>query len=162
MYDVVSRWSGTVGTMSRQLNELVGQHEAIKVYMQTLIKSAEKLAEQTAEARDRLYNYRCSLYDFKDAIWYHLETDEHVFRSIFGDSYEDDPVAEHREIQRLVNEMIAMADNTLVEKMGPEDLNLYCRKIGEAFKKVCRLIELHIAREDNILERVQKALNNNN
>ena len=146
-------------TSREAMKELVGEHEAIIVYMQSLMKSAASLAAQSVPAKDRIWNYRYRLYDFKDAVWYHLEVDERIFKTLLGDTYMEDPIEEHREIQRLVNDMIAMADNTLVEKMGQEELNLYCASLGNAFGKICKLIELHIARENAILERVQKALN---
>lgn len=146
---------------SRELmKELMGEHEAIKAYMQSLMKSAENLNAQPARAKDRLWNYRYRLYDFKDAIWYHLEIDERVFKSLFGDAYQEDPVEEHREIQQLVNDMIALADSAIIEKLEQAQLHQYCGKLGKAFDRICKLIELHIAKENAILERVQKALNN--
>jgi hypothetical protein len=148
-----------VKTSQEAMKELMGEHEAIMVYMHSLTKSAEGLVVQPARAKERLWNYRQRLYDFKDAIWYHLELDERIFKSVLGDAFVEDPVEEHQEIQRLVNDMILMADNTIVDNMGQEELDLYCSSLGEAFRKICQLIELHIARENSILERVQKALN---
>jgi hypothetical protein len=142
-----------------QMKELIGEHEAIMVYMQSLTKSAEDLAARPGQARERIWNYRQRLYDFKDAIWYHLEIDERIFKSLLGDTYLEDPIEEHQEIQQLVNNMILLADNAVIENMGQEELSQYCESLGKAFKKICRLIELHIAKENAILERVQQALN---
>ena len=146
-------------TGKEALKELIGEHEAIKAYMQTLTRSAENLTARQEGASERLCNYRYGLYDFKDAIWYHLEIDERVFKSLFGDSYTEDPVEEHREIQQLVEDTIALADSAVIENLGLEELNQHCANIGSAFKKICKLIELHIAKENTILERVQNALN---
>ena len=148
-----------MGAMSKEMKELIGEHQAIMAYMQTLSKTAEKLAAQPAAAKEQLWKYRYGLYDFKDALWYHLEIDERVFKSLFGDAYLEDPIEEHREIQQLVDDMIALADDAAIEKMGQEELNQYCIKIGTAFKKICKLIELHIAKENAILEGVQATLN---
>jgi hypothetical protein len=148
-----------MGAMSKEMKELIGEHDAIKAYMQSLMKSAEKLAAQPAQAKERLCNYCYALYDFKDAIWYHLEVDEKVFKSLLGDAYPEDPVEEHREIQQLVSDVIALADNAAIAKLEQERLNEYCAKLGEAFDRICKLIELHIAGENAILERVQDALN---
>jgi hypothetical protein len=142
-----------------EMKELIGEHEAILAYMQSLTKSAEDLAARPAQSKERIWNYRCRLYDFKDAIWYHLEIDERIFKSLLGDTYLEDPIEEHHEIQQLVNEMILLADNAVVEALGQEELNQYCAGLGNAFKKICKLIELHIAKENAILERVQQALN---
>jgi hypothetical protein len=147
-------------TSKEEMKELIGEHEAIMAYMQSLTKSAENLAAYPEPVKERIWNYRYRLYDFKDAIWYHLEIDERVFQSLFGDAYLEDPTEEHKEIQRLVNDMILMADNAVIEKFNQDELNQYCLKLGEAFNKICKLIELHIFRENAILERVQKALNN--
>ncbi len=145
--------------MNKEMRELIGEHDAIMAYMQFLAKSAARLAEQSEPAKERIWNYCCSLYDFKDAIWNHLEIDEKVFKSLMGDTYPEDPVEEHREIQQLVNEMIALADNTVIAKVEQAHLNEYCAKLGAAFDRICKLIELHIAKENAILEKVQKALN---
>jgi hypothetical protein len=142
-----------------QMKELIGEHEAIMVYMQSLTKSAEDLVARPGRAKERIWNYRQRLYDFKDAIWYHLEIDERIFKSLLGDAYLEDPIEEHQEIQQLVNNMILLADNAIIENMEQEELSLYCESLGEAFKKICKLIELHIAKENAILERVQQALN---
>lgn len=141
------------------MKELIGEHEAIIAYMQSLTKSAEDLVARPGNANERIWNYRQRLYDFKDAIWYHLEIDERILKSLLGDAYLEDPIEEHQEIQRLVNDMILLADNAVIENLGQEELGLYCDSLGNAFKKICKLIELHIAKENAILERVQKALN---
>ena len=141
------------------MKELMGEHEAIMAHMHSLTKSVANLAAQPAPAKEQIWNYRYRLYDFKDAIWYHLEIDERIFKSLLGDVYLEDPIEEHREIERLVNDMILMADNAVIEKLGREELKIYCASLGNAFSKICRLIELHIAKENAILERVQKALN---
>ena len=149
-----------MGVMNKEMKELMGEHEAILAHMGALTRSADKLIAQPASARERAWDYRQRLYDFKDAIWYHLDVDERIFKSLFGDAFLEDPTDEHQEIQRLVNDMIKMADNTNIEKLEPEELNQFCDKLGTAFKKACKLIEVHIARENTILERVQKTLNN--
>jgi hypothetical protein len=141
------------------MKELIGEHEAIIAYMQSLTKSAEDLVARPGNANERIWNYRQRLYDFKDAIWYHLEIDERILKSLLGDTYLEDPIEEHQEIQRLVNDMILLADNAVIENLGQEELGLYCESLGNAFEKICKLIELHIAKENAILERVQKALN---
>jgi hypothetical protein len=156
---VVSCGGAAVKTSKEAMEELMGEHEAITVYMHSLTKSADGLAAQPARAKERLWNYRQRLYDFKDAIWYHLEVDERIFKSVLGRTFLEDPIEEHQEIQRLVNDMILMADNTIVERMGQEELDQFCGSLGEALKKMCQLIQLHMAKEDSILKRAQQALN---
>jgi hemerythrin-like domain-containing protein len=147
--------------ISKEMKELIGEHEAIKAYMHSLTKSAEDLTAPSAPAKERLWNYRCRLHDFKDAIWYHLEVDEKVFKSLLGEAYGEDCGAEHEEIQKLVNDLVALADDTSIDKLDKEQVNGYCSRLGTAFDRICKLIELHIAKENAILDRVQKAPNHN-
>jgi hypothetical protein len=144
----------------KEMRELMGEHEALMVYMKTLTRTAESLAAPVSGARERLWNYRYCLHDFQDAISFHMDIDDRVFKSILGVNYIiEDPTEEHREIQRLLNEMVAMADNAVIDKLCQEEMGEFCDRLGLAFKKAVKLIELHIARENGILERVQKALN---
>jgi hypothetical protein len=159
MGSVVSSGSTAMKTSREDMKELIGEHEAIMAYMQSLTKSAEGLAAQSGKAKERIWSYRQRLYDFKDAIWFHLEVDERIFKTLLGNDYAEDPIEEHREIQRLINDMILLADNAAIEKLGPDELNQYCCSLGKAFGKLCKLLELHIAKENAILERVQNALN---
>jgi hypothetical protein len=145
--------------LNKEMKELIGEHEAIIAHMQSLTRSASALAARPDCARDQLWSYRQRLYDFKDAIWYHLEIDERIFKSLFGDSYAEDPIEEHREIQQLVNDMILLADSAAIDNLDQEELCRYCASLENAFRKICKLIELHIAKENAILERVQNALN---
>jgi hypothetical protein len=145
--------------MSKEMKELVGEHEAILAHMRSLTRTVENLSAQPAVAREKLWGYRQALYDFKDAIWFHLDIDERVFKSILGEGFTDDPIGEHQEIQRLVKDMIILADDSAIERCAQPELDRFCGQLSEAFKKICKLIELHIAKENAILEKVQKALN---
>jgi hypothetical protein len=148
-----------MGTISKETKELIGEHEAIIAYMQFLAKSAARLSAHPAPAKEKVWNYCCNLYDFKDAIWRHLEIDEKVLQSILGDNYGKDNIDEHREIRYLSEEMIVLADNAVISRLEQEQLNEYCGKLGSAFDKICKLVEIHIAKENAILERVQDTLN---
>jgi hypothetical protein len=159
MDSVVSRWSNTMGTMSKELKELIGEHEAIIAYMQFLEKSAARLSAPPAPAKERVWNYCCNLYDFRDAIWNHLEIDEKVLRAILGNNYGQDDINEHLDIKNLTEELLLLADNTVIYRLEQAQLNEYCARLGSAFDKICKLVELHIAKENAILERVHDTLN---
>jgi len=148
-----------MSVLSREMKELIGEHEALIAYMQFLAKSAAKLSEQPVPAKEKVWNYCCNLYDFKDAIWSHLETDEKVLKAVLGDNYGEDNINEHREIHDLVEQLTSLADNSVISRLEKQQLNEYCAQLGSAFDKICKLVELHIARENAILERVQDALN---
>jgi hypothetical protein len=144
----------------KEMKELMGEHEAIMAYMGFLARSLDSLATQPVPVGERIWSYCWGLSDFRDAIRYHLEVDERIFKALPDDACGEDPMEEHRAIQDLLNDMVQVADITIVDKLGQEELNQYTSKIGIAFNKICRLIELHIIKENTILERVQKALNN--
>jgi hypothetical protein len=138
--------------------ELIGEHEALMVYMDSLAKSVRDMAVESLPARDKLRNYLYRLYDFKDAVWYHLEVDERIFKSILGNAHLEDPIEEHQEIRKLVHDIITLADNTIIDNLSKEQMNEFCARLGSAFERICKLIALHITRENAILERVQRSL----
>jgi hypothetical protein len=141
------------------LKELIGEHGTIVTYAQSLTKSAEALAARPLHVKQRILNYRRSLNEFKEAILSHLEIDERILKSVLGSGCPSDPLEEHLEIQQLINEMIEISEDAVVEKLEYADLTRYCARLGQAFEKICRLIELHRAKEDAVLQKVQKALN---
>jgi hypothetical protein len=157
---VVSSRSDAMSVLSRETKELIGEHEALIAYMRFLSQSVAKLSGQPAPAKEKVWNYCCNLYDFKDALWNHLEVDEKVLKAVLGDNYGEDNTNEHREIHDLAEQLTSLADNSVISGLEKQQLNEYCGKLGSAFDKICKLVELHIARENAILERVQDALNN--
>ena len=144
----------------KEMKELMGEHEAIMAYMGFLARSLDSLATQPVPLKERIWSYCWGLSDFRDAIRYHIEVDERIFKALPDNTRSEDPMEEHRDIQNLVDDMVQVADLTMVNKLGREELVQYTSKIGIAFNKIRKLIELHIAKENTILERVQKALNN--
>jgi hypothetical protein len=141
-----------------EIKELLGEHEGIRTHIRFLVKSRENLAIEDTQARERLWAYRCGLYDFRDAIQFHIELDERIFRALPVDVSAKDTEEEHQEIQRVVSELIDLADSAVIEKLGPEELQIFTEKIWLAFSKTRDLIEAHIAVENAILEEALKKL----
>jgi hypothetical protein len=161
MYNILpglSRWSVTMVVTGGEIKELLGEHEGIRTHLRFLVKSRENLEIEDSRTRERLWAYRCGLYDFRDAIQFHIEIDEHIFQSLPVDVSLKDTKEEHREIQSVVNELIELADSAVIEKLGSEELQCYTEKIGLAFSKTRELIETHIALENAILEESLKKL----
>lgn len=138
------------------IKELMGEHEGIRAQMKFLVKSRENLIIQDVQVKERIWCYRCGLYDFRDAIQYHLEVDEHIFKSLPGNVSTTDPTEEHEEIQRIINAFIELADSAVIDRLGQEELDQYTQKIGVALNKINELIEAHIAKENAILETALK------
>ena len=135
-----------------EIKELLGEHEGIRSHLRFLLKSCVNLAIQDIRTKERLCAYRCGLYDFRDAIQFHIELDERVFQTFSVDFSTKVPVEEHREILRVINELILLADSAVIERLGLEELQLFTEKIGLAFSKIYDLIEAHIAVENAILK----------
>jgi hypothetical protein len=141
-----------------EIRDLLGEHEGIRSQLNFLVKSQEKLSTQGIKVKERLWAYRCGLYDFQDIIRFHIEVDERIFQALFGDSSPKNSREEHREIQQVINELIEAADSAAIEKLGPEELQCYAEKIGLAFDKTRDLIEAHIAVENAILQKALEKL----
>jgi hemerythrin-like domain-containing protein len=141
-----------------EIRDLLGEHEGIRSQLNFLVKSQEKLVTQDIKAKEHLWAYRCGLYDFRDIIRFHIEVDERIFKALFGDSSPRNSREEHREIQKVVNELIEVADSAVIEKLEPEELQRYTEKIGLAFNKTHELIETHIAVENAVLQEALEKL----
>jgi hypothetical protein len=145
-----------MGITGGEIKELMGEHEGIRAHMRFLVKSRENLVTQDIQVKERIWSYRCGLYDFRDAVQYHLEVDERIFKSLPGNVSLMDPTEEHEEMQRVINDFIKLADSAVIDRLGQEELNQYTQKIGVAFNKIHELIEVHIAKENAILKEALK------
>jgi hypothetical protein len=154
----LSRWSVAMVVTGGEIKELLGEHEGIRTHLRFLVKSRENLDTEDFRTKERLWAYRCGLYDFRDVIQFHIELDEHVFQSLPDDTSFKDSQKAHGEIQRVINELIQLADSAVIERLGPEELQIYTEKIGLAFGKTRDLIEAHIAVENTMLEEALKNL----
>jgi len=147
-----------MGVTGGEIRELLGEHEGIRAHMRFLIRSRENLATRDVQAKERIWAYRCGLYDFKDAIQFHIEVDERIFKALPGDASLKDPTEEHQEIQKVINELIELADSAVIDRLGEEKLDQYTEKIRLAFNKIHDLIEAHITIENAILEEALKKI----
>jgi hypothetical protein len=139
-----------------EIKGLMGEHEGLRAHMRFLIKSRERMMTQDIQVKERIWSYRCGLYDFRDAVRYHLEVDERIFKSLPSSVSLKEPSKEHDEIQRVINELIALAESTVIDKLGQEDLYQFALKIGLAFSKIYELIDAHINKENAILDEALK------
>ena len=147
-----------MGMTCGDIRELLGEHEGIRSHLRFLVKSRENLDTKDYRARERLWAYRYGLYDFRDAIQFHIEVDERIFKAIPADISPVNSNEEHRTIQTVIDDLIRLADSAVIDKLNPEELHRYAEKIGLAFNKISELIEAHIARENAILQEALKKL----
>jgi hypothetical protein len=146
------------GTMviNGEVGKLKDEHEGIRQQMKFLVKSHKKLITQDIQVKERIQNYRCVLYDFRDIIRHYLEFDECILKSTFGDAFLKPLVAEREEIIRFISELIELSESDVVDRIGQENLYQFYLKIGVAVDKVHALIETYITKEEAILERALK------
>jgi hypothetical protein len=135
-----------------EIRDLLGEHRGIGYQLNFLLKSRDKLATQDMRAKERLWAYRCGLYDFRDAIQFHIELDERILQAFLDDTPLKNSREEHREIQKVIDELIQLADSAVIESIEPEELQHYAEKIGLAFNKTRDLIAAHIAAENALLQ----------
>jgi hypothetical protein len=141
-----------------EIRDLLGEHQGISYQLNFLLKSRDKLATEDTSAKERLWAYRCGLYDFRDAIQFHIELDERIMQAFLDDISLKSSKEEHREIHKVIDELIRLADSAVIETLEPEELHNYAEKIGLAFGKTCDLIEAHMAAENAVLQETLKKL----
>jgi hemerythrin-like domain-containing protein len=135
------------------IRELMGEHEGIRAHMRFLAKSQNNLSVQDIQAKQKIWAYRCGLHDFKDEIQFHIEIDERIFHALPEGVSIQSPVEEHREILKLINELINLADNAIIDRLSFEELGEYTVKISLAVDKIFHLVEIHLKTENEILEK---------
>jgi hypothetical protein len=154
-----------VAATENEMTNLMQEHEAIRAHMKFLSNSLSNLAEQSsggmepaAQVKDRIWNYRWGLYDFRDGIRRHIELDERIFETLSGSSSMGKMMREHEIIRKQVDDALHLTDDAVENEVSPKELNKYALDIREAFNKICALIEKHTASEDRLLKLVQKDL----
>jgi hypothetical protein len=143
-----------------EIRNLVQQHQSTQAHLKFLIHSVGRLDPQlcremanATSIMNRIALYRWSLYDFKEAIQRHDELDKRIFegrRSLAG------ILKEHQGILEQISSAIVVAESAVHNTMSREELNVYLVKTTLAVNKICQTIELHLAREDELVRQHQK------
>jgi hypothetical protein len=143
---------------SGEIRELLGEHEGIRTQMRFLARSQENLVIRDIRAKERIWAYLCSLHDFHDAIQFHIEVDERIFRALPVGVSLRDMEEKHETIKKLIGELIGLVDSDVVDRLGEVELDRYTKKIGLAFNKICDIVETHIMLENAMLEEALKKI----
>jgi translation initiation factor 2B subunit (eIF-2B alpha/beta/delta family) len=141
-----------MGVKGGEIRQLMGVHEGIRAHLKFLVKSRENLATQDVPIKERIFSYRCGLYDFRDAIRHHCELDERIFKALPSSVSLANTTEEHREIQKVLNDFIELVDSAVIDRLEQEELDQFTQKIRVAFNKIHELIEAHITKENAILK----------
>jgi hypothetical protein len=139
---------------------LVQQHQSIHAHLRYLIHAVGKLDPQScrgiaesASLANRIGLYRWSLYDFKEAVKRHDESDKRVFQ---GSRSIERFLKEHQVILEKINTALELAEYVAKHGLLREELNVYLVKIALAINSVCEMIEKHIVKEEEIIKQYRK------
>lgn len=147
-------------TIKKELSELMWQHKAIIDHIKFLTDSLSDLATPSSQLKKQttFYSslYRWSLYDFRETIRRHIELDERIFKMLPGSAPIKFSRSEHDKIQKQVDSAIWLAENAVYNKLSREELNKCTSDTIEASDRICASITEHVAKEDKILEFLQK------
>ena len=90
--------------------DLTWEHEAIRNQIRFLTNSLRGLAAQSRQGiaqstqlKNQITLYRWSLYDFREAIRRHIDTDERLFQKFLGSTSVEDLIGEHEAIQNQLD-----------------------------------------------------------
>jgi hypothetical protein len=143
-----------------EIRNMVQQHRATQAHIKFLIHAVGRLDPQLYQGmadatslKNRIALYRWSLYDFKEAMQRHDETDQRIFegrRSLAG------ILKEHRGIMEQISNAITLMESAINNTLFREELNVYLVKTTLAVNKICETIELHLAGEDELVRQLQK------
>jgi chromosome segregation ATPase len=143
-----------------EITDLIQQHQAIQAHMKFLTKALSTLSTRPIHLityltplRDRIAHYRWSLYDFKEAIRRQSQLDERILRN---SNEMKEILKEYQEIRDRIDSAIKLAEDAVNRKMTQEKLIGYSCKISEAVDGICRILEQHMDREDNLLVQRRK------
>jgi hypothetical protein len=138
-----------------EIDNLIQQHQAVQAHMKFLLNAVGRLHTQSDQEmpdsrslKNRIALYRWSLYDFKEAIQRQVELDERI---LLGSRSTEEISGEHRGILEQINNAIMLAENAVNNNTSREELNVYSIKIIEAVNSICETIELHIAKENELV-----------
>jgi hypothetical protein len=143
-----------------EIRNLVQQHQSTQAHLKFLIHSVGRLDPQlcreiadATSLKNRIALYRWSLYDFKEAMQRHDELDRRIFE---GRRSLAVILKEHQGILEQISSAIVLAESAVNNTMSREELNVYLVKTTLAVNKICETIELHLAREDELVRQHQK------
>jgi hypothetical protein len=146
------------------IRHLVQQHQSTLAHLKFLIHAVGKLDPQSCQGLadstsliNRIALYRWSLYDFKQTVKRHNESDKRIFQ---GNRSIERSVKEHEGILEKIDGALELAEyvakNITQKGMFREELNVYLVKIALAINTVCETIELHVTREEELIKQSQK------
>lgn len=147
----------TMATTKQEVEQSLLEHDVIKEHMQFLVKRLSGLASQKpTDIKEEVTLYRWSLYDFREAIRRHVALDERIVHALPADETSRGLSRDHSLIVGLVDGAIALAEQAVYTRLGPQEMEDAASKLTDAVTGICRDIADHMAREDQWLTKSLK------
>ncbi|MDD5704055.1 MAG: hypothetical protein PHU23_18640 [Dehalococcoidales bacterium] len=147
-----------MAAIEQEITELMQEHKAIREHTKFLINSLDRLVGQLSQEithsnqlKERITLYLWSLYDFREAARRHITLDERIFELLPASSLVE-LGGEHDKIRKQIDEAISLAENAVYSNSRREALKKYALKIKKSVSEICKLVEAHIAKEDELLK----------
>jgi hemerythrin-like domain-containing protein len=137
---------------------LIDEHKVIRAQMDFLTSALNNMATGRTPGRDALTKCRYGLYDLKDGLRHHHESDEYIIKTYSNRAVFDSVIKEHKIIQDKIEAIIALTEQALETGPDQTDLVQYMRRIRDTLIRTRRFIETHHAKEDKLLKSLQSSV----
>ena len=88
----------------------------------------------------------------------HFSFEEKALPLLLGELFMQALILDHQEIRKAINEAISTVSNTRLEGLRREELLSKESDMQQVIDSICQLVEEHAAREEVLLEMLQRAL----
>ena len=143
----------------KEMNDLFGQHDAIRAQMRFLANSLMDLSSQLdskvkkpVQVKEWLQNYCYALHDLRDGVRDHIELDERIFKALSIDVKNKRLSSEHNTIKLQIDQAVQLTEEAINAVMNVEELHQRALEIKTIVEKVRKLIDTHTAKEDELLK----------
>jgi hypothetical protein len=142
----------------KEMNDLFGQHDAIRAQMRFLASSLIELSGQLdskkkpVRLKEWLQNYCYALHDLRDGVRDHIELDERIFKALSIDVKNKRLSSEHNTIKQQIDQAVQLTEEAINAVMNVEELHQRASEIKTIVEKVRKLIDTHTAKEDELLK----------
>ena len=131
-------------------------------HMKFLTQALKQLSTQSHEGtaidlKDRITLYRWSLYDFREAIRRHIETDDRIFDILLSEGVSKEMDRGHEEIVRRIDDIVKLAEDAVYTSLSLPESDKSAADIEKAVKALCDFCQAHIEREDSFLKPAYEA-----
>ena len=148
-------WHRTIREHVKLVGDLISDREALfsleKARADWIPGRPEILAEEQRKLRQ-------ALSFLEDGLKNHFAYEEKALPPLLGELLTQALILEHREISTEIEEAKSMAADIKLEGLDREELLLRESHVRQAIDGICQGVEHHAAREETVLEMLERAL----